>query len=132
MFVNLVRYGLIGAAAWLMMPTHAMAEDNQAGIPLSPADAAGAWTIESDGAAVCTLTLTARKAGDGGFALDPGGCRSLLAGAAGWTPTSDGMAITGADGQVLIAFDRWSNSLLVSHRASGADLQLKRGGPEAG
>jgi hypothetical protein len=30
----------------------------------------------------------------------------------------------------VIAFNRWSNSLFVSHRASGADIQLRRGGPE--
>ena len=45
----------------------------------------------------------------------------------GWAPTGDGMALTGSDGHVLIAFSRWSNSLFVSHRASGFDLQLRRG-----
>ncbi|HZZ35605.1 MAG TPA: AprI/Inh family metalloprotease inhibitor [Caulobacteraceae bacterium] len=130
--MNLIRYGLIGAAAWLMLPGAAVAEDNQAGLPLNPSDAAGPWTIEDGGAAVCTLTLRATKAGTAGFALSPGGCAGVLpAGAAGWTPTGDGMAITSANGQVLLAFNRWSNSLLVTHIASGADLQLKRGGPGA-
>jgi len=32
-------------------------------------------------------------------------------------------------GQPVIAFNRWSNSLFVSHRASGVDVQLKRGPP---
>ena len=39
------------------------------------------------------------------------------------------MALTGADGQVLMRFDRWSNSLFVSRRTSGDDLQLMRGAP---
>jgi hypothetical protein len=127
---NPVRYGLIGAAAWLMLPSLAMTEDNQAGVPLNPAEAAGPWTLESGGGAVCTLDLKSAKAGDAGFALSPGSCSSALPPeAAGWTPTGDGMAITTSSGQVLLAFNRWSNSLFVSHRASGVDLQLKRGGP---
>ncbi len=129
---DVVRYGLIGAAAWMMLPGAAVAEDNQAGVPLNPADAAGPWTVENGGAAVCTLTLKATKAGAAGFALSPGGCSGALPpGATGWTPTGDGMAITSSSGQVLLAFNRWSNSLLVTHRASGVDLQLKRGGPGA-
>jgi hypothetical protein len=31
----------------------------------------------------------------------------------------------------VIAFNRWSNSLFVSHRSSGVDIQLKRGAPGA-
>src|SRR5437762_2411609 len=91
---DLIRYGLIAAAAWLMLPGAAIAEDNQAGVPLNPAEAAGPWTIEDGGAAVCTLTLRATRAGAAGFALSPGGCAAALPpGAAGWTPTGDGMAI---------------------------------------
>jgi hypothetical protein len=127
-----IRYGLIGAAAWLVLPGFAVAEDNQAGVPLNPAEAAGAWTLESNGNDICTLTLKATKAGSAGFGLAHGQCSDILpASVAGWTPTGDGMAITGADGKVLLAFNRWSNSLFVAHRASGVDLQLKRGGPGA-
>ena len=127
---HVVRYGLIGAAAWLMLPGFAVAEDNQAGTPLNPSEAAGAWTLESGGNDICTLTLRPAKAGNAGFALDHGACGEVLpATASGWTPTADGMAITAADGKVLLAFNRWSNSLFVTHRASGVDLQLKRGGP---
>ena len=37
------------------------------------------------------------------------------------------MALTGADGQVLLPFDRWSNSLFVSEIGSARDVQLMRG-----
>jgi hypothetical protein len=40
------------------------------------------------------------------------------------------MALTGVDGQVLAPFNRWSNSLFVSHRSSGVDVQLMRGPPQ--
>jgi len=102
----------------------ALAADNEAGVPLSPAEAAGGWTLQSAGHAICMLRLTANhqaRAGECGGALPPG--------VAGWTTTSDGMALTAADGEVLMRFDRWSNSLFVSRRTSGADLQLMRGPP---
>jgi len=47
----------------------------------------------------------------------------------GWAPTADGMSLVGASGHSVMGFDRWSNSLLVAHRSSGVDLQLRRGGP---
>jgi hypothetical protein len=120
-------------AGALVATAAANAADNQAGLPLSPADAAGAWTLESAGASICTVKLSAQKAGSAGFRVDaPAACDQVLpAGAVAWTPTADGMALNGSDGKVLIAFNRWSNSLFVSHRASGTDLQLKRGGPGA-
>jgi hypothetical protein len=109
----------------------AVAADNEAGVPLSPRDAAGAWTIEQQGRAVCVVKLSSRRSG-ADFVLSSGPqCGDTLEGAAGWKPTADGLAITGADGQTLIAFNRWSNSLFVSHRSSGVDLQLKRGTPGA-
>jgi hypothetical protein len=37
------------------------------------------------------------------------------------------MAIIGADGQTLIDFGRWSNSLFVSQISNGGNVQLKRG-----
>jgi hypothetical protein len=103
----------------------ASAEDREAGVPLSPAEAAGAWTLQSAGQALCTIRLgadhSARAASD---------CAGALPGApAAWRPTADGMALVGADGQSLIGFSRWSNSLFVSHRASGVDVQLRRAGP---
>ena len=102
----------------------ALAADNEAGVPLSPAEAVGGWTLQSAGHAICMLRLTANhlaRAGDCGGALPSG--------VAGWATTANGMALTGADGQVLMRFDRWSNSLFVSRRTSGEDLQLMRGAP---
>jgi hypothetical protein len=37
------------------------------------------------------------------------------------------MRLIDASGQTVAGFDRWSNSLFVSRRASGVDVQLKRG-----
>ncbi|HEY5072233.1 MAG TPA: AprI/Inh family metalloprotease inhibitor [Caulobacteraceae bacterium] len=121
--------GLV-AALCLCGASAASAEDNQAGQPLDPKDAAGAWTLQSQGATICVVRLSARRAASGfGFQGSPQCGEALPHGAVGWRPTADGMALVGADGASLIAFGRWSNSLFVSHRASGIDLQLKRGLP---
>lgn len=113
------------AAALLLLAPAAMAADHEAGVPLSPAEAAGSWTVETGGHAICMIQLTAAhgaKVGDN--------CGdSLPAGVTGWIATGDGMALTGANGQTLAPFNRWSNSLLVSHRSSGVDVQLMRGPP---
>jgi hypothetical protein len=37
------------------------------------------------------------------------------------------MSLIGQDGQPAMAFGRWSNSLLVSHRSAGQDVSLQRG-----
>jgi hypothetical protein len=127
--MNPVRYAVIGVFAWMTLPGLASAADHEAGVPLSPAEAAGAWVLNNGpDTPVCTVTLHAAKAGTSGFAADaPAACGAALpAGVTGWAPTGDGMALTGADGKVLIAFNRWSNSLFVSHRSSGIDLQLRR------
>jgi hypothetical protein len=113
------------AALALATAPMALAADHEAGVPLSPAEAAGGWTVETDGHAICMITLTA----DHG-ATPSGSCGDALpAGVTGWQPTADGMALTGADGQSLAPFSRWSNSLFVSHRSSGTDVQLMRGPP---
>ncbi|MBW8815459.1 MAG: AprI/Inh family metalloprotease inhibitor [Caulobacterales bacterium] len=116
---------ILGAGLAMATAGAAVAEDREAGVPLSPAEAAGAWTLESAGHPICTIRLgadrSARAASD---------CAGALPGApAGWRPTADGMALIGANGQALLGFNRWSNSLFVSHRASGVDVQLRRGGP---
>ena len=94
-------------------------------MPLSPADAAGGWTVETGGHAICMIRLTA----DHGATPGQGCGDALPAGIAGWQPTADGMALTDQNGQVLAPFNRWSNSLFVSHRSSGTDVQLMRGPP---
>jgi hypothetical protein len=99
--------------------------DHETGVPLSPAEAAGAWTLESHGRAICMVRLSA----DHG-ASPSQDCAGALPGAvSGWRPTSDGMALTDGSGQQVLAFSRWSNSLFVSTRSSGTDLQLMRGSP---
>lgn len=104
----------------------------QAGTPLAPGDAAGLWTLQSKGGAICAVRLTAKAAGPGSFGASVGPeCLQAYAmtAVAGWKPTHDGLAFTDGSGASVVAFNRWSNSLFVSHRASGADLQLTRGAP---
>ncbi|MBS0361925.1 MAG: AprI/Inh family metalloprotease inhibitor [Proteobacteria bacterium] len=110
-------------AAAFTVPAAALAADNEAGVPLTPEEAAGAWTISSEGQDLCTLTLTAAHG-----VKAQASCNSALPAApTGWQPTSDGVQLTGAGGQQVMAFHRWSNSLFVSHRRSGEDIQLRRG-----
>jgi len=107
------------------VPIAAAAEDHEAGVPLTPAEAAGAWTVESGGRNLCVLTL-----GKAYTVKAPAACTEALGGTpTAWKTTPDGMALVTAGGQPVIAFNRWSNSLFVSHRSSGVDVQLKRGAP---
>jgi hypothetical protein len=108
------------AASQAFAPNQAFAEDNEAGVPLSPAEAAGAWTVSTGGRDVCTITLTAAHG------VKAGACNGLLPSPTAWQATSDGVALTGGGGS--IGFHRWSNSLFVSRRDSGLDIQLRRGG----
>jgi hypothetical protein len=103
----------------------ALAADHEAGVPLTPQEAAGGWTVETGGHSICMVRLTA----DYGARADGTCSDALPAGVTGWKATSDGMALLGADGQVLVSFGRWSNSLFVSHRSGGTDVQLMRGPP---
>jgi len=117
--------GMTGAAL-LTFPITAAAADHEAGVPLSPAEAAGAWTLESAGKSICTLTL-----GANGSVQAPASCGGVLpVNVKSWEASGDGMKFVSADGQSM-AFGRWSNSLFVAHRATGVDVQLKRGGPGA-
>jgi hypothetical protein len=119
---------ILAVAALTLTAAPALAQDG-AQTPLRPADAAGTWTLESKGADICHLQLSARPVTSGVYAATvPANCGDLIpAGTRGWSPTADGMALVGDGGAQLIAFNRWSNSLFVSHRSSGEDIQLKRG-----
>lgn len=123
MRASLIAAGL-ASAGLLAGASFAATEDNEAGVPLTPAEAAGAWTVSSNGQDLCVLTLSA----DHGVRA-PRTCSDALPGnPTSWRPTKDGMQLVGADGQAAVAFHRWSNSLFVSHRSSGVDIQLRRGG----
>ena len=113
------------AAASALLAGAVAAADHEAGVPLAPSEAAGAWTVETGGHAICIIQLTAEHG-----ATPAQNCGdSLPAGVTGWQATADGMALTGQGGAVLAPFNRWSNSLFVSHRSSGVDVQLMRGTP---
>jgi uncharacterized low-complexity protein len=119
----LIAAGLAGAAL-LAGATFAVAEDNEAGVPLTATEAAGNWTVASQGQDLCVLTMGAAHT-----VRAPASCRDAIPGApVGWQPTKDGMELVDSGGKTVIAFHRWSNSLFVSHRSSGVDLQLRRGG----
>jgi hypothetical protein len=120
-----LRLTLSLAAASALLAGAVVAADHEAGVPLSPAEAAGAWTVETGGHAICIIQLTANHGASPGQNCGD----SLPAGVTGWTSTADGMALTGQGGEVLAPFNRWSNSLFVSHRSSGVDVQLMRGTP---
>jgi hypothetical protein len=126
-----LKLALSLAAAFFALARAAVAADHEAGVPLTPAEAAGAWTVETGGHAICMIRLSPDRAGNAGFGATPGAdCGDALpSGVAGWTPTGEGMALTDAGGKVLAPFNRWSNSLFVSHRSSGVDVQLMRGPP---
>jgi hypothetical protein len=113
----------LAGAALLSAPLAALAEDNEAGVPLSPAEAAGAWTVSTGGHDVCQITMTA-----GHGVKTPAACADVFPDApTAWQATRDGVQLIGAGG--AIGFARWSNSLFVSRRASHTDVQLRRGGP---
>ena len=116
---------MLSAGALMAGAAAAQTGDNEAGVPLTPAEAAGAWTVASQGKDLCVLTLGAAHS-----VKAPPACDEALTGnPTGWQATKDGMQLTSAAGQPMLAFHRWSNSLFVSHRSSGVDIQLRRSGP---
>ena len=122
--------GLIGAV--LLMAPGAGRAASLAGTPLTPSDAAGPWTLESSGRTLCVLSLGRDKSAAGYALKVPASCGDAVpATVAAWAPEPDGMKFISADGQTVIGFNRWSDSLLVSHRSSGAEVQLKRGPPNS-
>lgn len=101
-----------------------MAFDREAGVPLTPAEAAGGWTLSSNGQVVCEIRLTASHRVRAGAA-----CSSLLADEpTAWAPTNNGVRLLDGSGRTVVSFDRWSNSLFVSVVGSQTDIQMRRGG----
>ena len=124
-----MRPAILLAAALTATATTALAADNEAGVPLAPSEASGAWSLESGGRRLCTVALGATNSGAGyGAHSDPARRKTLGGDAAGWQPTTDGMRLIAADGPPFLCFSRWSNSLFVSHRSSGVDVQLQQRG----
>jgi hypothetical protein len=116
-----IAAGLSAAGLLASLPA-AAAEDHEAGVPLTPAEAAGAWSVSSNGQDLCVLTLDANHG-----VKAPHSCDDALPGRpTSWQPTKDGVQLIGS-GQP-VEFHRWRNSLFVSHRSSGVDIQLRRGG----
>jgi hypothetical protein len=119
-----------GIAAFALLPhvASALSADHEAGVPLSPSEASGAWTLQSGGRDICVVTLGKNRVGPGYSAKAAPGCAGAVPGdPVAWQPTADGMRLVGADGKTVLGFSRWSNSLFVSHQSSGVDIQLKRG-----
>jgi hypothetical protein len=121
--------------AFVLLARAALASDvnHETGVPLSPREAAGGWTVESHGRSICMIRLSSERGAGGAYAAQPqGDCGAVLpSGVSGWTPTTGGMALTDQSGQVLLPFDRWSNSLMVAKIGTGDNVQLMRGAPSA-
>jgi hypothetical protein len=111
-------------AAGLWLPAAATAQPPEA----KPGEIADAWQLQSHGHVVCRLTLSGRVTRGGHYGAEiPEACREALPpGAVGWKPVPDGIALVAADGAVLIAFERWSESLFVAGGPGAPDLQLAR------
>ncbi|HEY5289783.1 MAG TPA: AprI/Inh family metalloprotease inhibitor [Caulobacteraceae bacterium] len=117
-----------GLAATVFLAGQAAGADHEAGVPLTPSEAAGAWSLEQNGQTICTLDLGRQRAHEGFSVRSRGTCGDALqAPPVAWAPTADGMKLVGADGQTVVAFGRWSNSLFVTSPGSGVSLQLRRG-----
>ncbi|MGH7022617.1 MAG: AprI/Inh family metalloprotease inhibitor [Caulobacteraceae bacterium] len=116
------------AACAALLAGSAVAADHEAGVPLRPAEAAGAWSLQKNGQTLCVLDLGRRRTGQGYAVRSRGGCGAALPGQpVAWAPTSDGMKLVGAGGQTVLNLGRWSNSLFVTPPGSGENLQLRRG-----
>jgi hypothetical protein len=126
------------AAGNLALAVPAFAQDegmddlarDSVGVPLAPKEAAGAWTLESQGRSICRVTLSDHLIGPKLYDLAiPADCGQLLpSGVAGWKSVVGGMVMVDASGRVLVDFNRWSPELLVTARASASlDLALRRG-----
>ena len=119
MKISAIAAGVVGAT---LLAGSGLCADNEAGVPLRTAEAVGAWSLESSGQPLCVIDLGPRHT-----VRSQGACGSALPSTpASWAPAADGMRLVSADGQTLMSFHRWSNSLFVAHTPNG-DLQLRRG-----
>lgn len=115
-----IAAGVAGAA---LLAGAGVCADNEAGVPLNSVEAAGSWSLESNGHRLCVIDLSPRH-----MVRSRAACGDALPTMpTAWSATPDGMKLTGPGGQTVLGFHRWSNSLFVAHTANG-DLQLRRGG----
>ena len=119
---------LVGRQASAQNSPSTAERDQMAGKSLAPSDAAGPWTLERDGRSLCVITLGSEKSGQGYRVRGSDACQGALpATPAAWEPTDHGMKLVDGQGQTVIAFGRWSDSLLVSPLHGEQSLQLRRG-----
>ena len=132
-FVMLGAALALAAGAASAQDMNAMSRE-QVGTPLAVSDAAAqGWTLETRGHSICKVGLGAAAVAKDVYRVEiPADCGQVLpAGVVGWKSVTDGAGLVDGQGQVLIDFDRWSNSLLVSHQSNGVDIQLRREAPKA-
>ena len=116
------------AAAAILFAGPALAFDREAGVPLRPAEAAGPWSLQSNGQTLCVLDLGRHRTSLGYALRARGDCGGALnSQPIAWAPTSDGMRLVGPDGSTVLSFGRWSNSLFVTRIGGPTNLQLRRG-----
>lgn len=100
------------------------------GMPMKPSDAAaGPWTLRTGDKTVCLLSLSDRKTAAGVYGLDlsPACASELPPGITGWKPVTDGLALVGADPEVLLLdFNQWTPTDLVARRSGAPFLELIR------
>jgi len=132
-----MRRSILLAASLLALaaPLAAAAQDMGAlardgiGLPIALKDAtAGPWTLQTRAGPICTVSFHADKLPSGVYAADiPAACNTALpAGAVAWKPVTDGLALTSADGKILLDFNQWTARDLVARRAGAPYLELVR------
>lgn len=125
-----------GAAAAILVSGPVLAQnspataerDQMAGKSLAPSGATGPWTLEKNGVSLCVITLGSDKVAQGYRLSGADSCQNALPTTpAAWAPTGHGMKLVDSGGQTVVAFGRWSDSLLVSPLHGQQSLQLRRG-----
>jgi hypothetical protein len=126
---------LAASLSALTPPLAAHAQDMSAlardaiGLPISLKDAtAGPWTLQTRAGPICTVSFRADRLANGANAADiPSACAAALPpGVVGWKPVTDGLALVGADGKILLDFNQWTPRDLVARRAGAPYLELVR------
>lgn len=111
--------------ASLVMPAALLAQP--AASKLRSVEIAGARLLQSHGRVVRRLARpgrTTRARPYGG--VSRAACHGDLPRGGGWKPNLSGLTQVCADGEALIGFTRWSESLYVSKRLAAPDLQIAR------